>query len=163
MGKAGAKKWHLADWSPLGWLETAIKSAGLAFGVTALVEAISRDNWAPPTSVSLVQFAILLVLALGLVAAIFDRLRNREITAMVFIALNNLGHWSMLLALVSDPGPGARLLAFSELMLLGDLVKLTFFKVTGYTQEGVPQFLLYALTGLYALGYAAILALALLA
>jgi hypothetical protein len=39
-----------------------------------------------------------------LVAATFDRLAEGEIVAMIFVAVNNLCHWGMVVALASEPG-----------------------------------------------------------
>jgi hypothetical protein len=75
-----------------------------------------------PRGVRLAQFVIQAILSLGLVAAIFDRLIERELVAMVFVAFNNLGHWGVVAALASEPGPGSLLIAFCTLMLIGDLV-----------------------------------------
>jgi hypothetical protein len=41
------------------------------------------------------------VLSLGLLVAIYDRILEREIIAMVFVILNNLGHWGITAALLT--------------------------------------------------------------
>jgi hypothetical protein len=143
----------VADWPPLAWLETVIKLAAIVVGVVALVQALSGGALGLPGGARLAQLIILAVLSLGLVAAIFDRWRGREIVAMIFVLLNNAGHWGMVIALASKPGPGALLLAFAGLMLVGDLVKLLFFKVHDFSVAGTPKSVLYGLTSVYAIGY----------
>jgi hypothetical protein len=138
-------------------LETLIKLAALVLGVIALVQALSGGVFALPGGLRLVQLVILALLSLGLVGAIFDRLALREIVAMIFVILNNLGHWGMVLALASEPGPGGLVLAFAGLMLLGDLVKLVFLKVHDFSVRDLPKVVLYGLTSVYIVGYLVIL------
>jgi hypothetical protein len=157
-----SKRWHFAAWPPLAWLETAIKAAALVVGLVALRGALSSGEWQLPAGIRAVQFALLVLLSLGLVAAIFDRLDEREIVAMVFVLFNNLGHWGMTAALASQPGPGNLLVVFCLLMLVGDLVKLLFIRVHDFTVRGTSRAVLYGLTSAYVFGYAAILLLELL-
>jgi len=56
------------------------------------VQALAGGAFGLPNGVRLVQWIVLAILSLGLVAAIFDRLAGREIVAMAFVLLNNLGH-----------------------------------------------------------------------
>ena len=89
------RKWHIARWPALAWLETIIKLAALIIGIIAGANALSAANLAFPTGLALVQFIILIILSLGLVTAVFDRIADREIIAMFFVVVNNLGHWGM--------------------------------------------------------------------
>ena len=151
------KRWHVSSWPLLAWLETVIKLAALVLGIVALVQALSGGTFALPGGLRLVQLVILAFLSLGLVAAIFDRLAEREIVAMAFVVLNNLGHWGMVVALATEPGPGWLLPAFAALMLLGDLVKLVFLRVHDFGVRDTPQAVLYGLTSVYVVGYLVIL------
>jgi len=152
-----ARGWHVAKWPPLAWLETIVKLAAIVIGIAALAQALSVGTFGLPSGLRLAQLIILALLSLGLVAAIFDRLAEREIVAMVFVLLNNLGHWGMVVALASEPGPGALLIAFAGLMLAGDLVKLVFLRVHDYSVRDTPPAVLYGLTSAYAVGYLVIL------
>jgi len=100
------KGWHVAHWPPLAWLETAIKLAAITIGIVALVQALSDGTFGLPGGVRLVQWIVLAILSLGLVVAIFYRFAEREIVAMAFVLLNNLGHWGMVIAMTNEPGPG---------------------------------------------------------
>jgi hypothetical protein len=157
-----SRRWHVAPWPPLAWLETAIKAVALVIGFVALVGALSRGAFALPAGLRLGQLVVLGILSLGLVAAIFDRLLERELVAMIFVVVNNLGHWGMVLALASEPGPGPLLVAFCALMLIGDLVKLLFLKVHDFQVRNTPRVVLFGLTAVYGAGYTIILILELL-
>jgi hypothetical protein len=156
------KKWYVASWPPLAWLETVVKLAALILGIVALVQALSSGVFTLPNGLRLAQLVILAFLSLGLVAAIFDRLAEREIVAMVFVVINNLGHWGMVIALASEPGPGWLLLVFAGLMLLGDLVKLVFLRIHDFSVRDTPKAVLYGLTSAYVVGYLVILLLELM-
>lgn len=154
---SSAKTWHVAKWPPLAWLETGIKLVALGIGVGTAVSALAAANFSFPTGLRLAQFILLTILSLGLVAAIFDRLADREIVAMGFVVLNNLGHWGMVLGLTAVGTNSSVVWLFAGLMLLGDLVKIWFIKVTNFTVRDYPQRTLYLLTMVYVVGYALIL------
>ncbi len=111
----------------------------------------------------LVQVVVLAVLCLGLIAAIADRLADREIVGVAFILGMNLGHIAMLVALVRSADVGGPLVAFCGLMLAGDLVKLVFLATTGFTVRSVPRAAVYGLVGAYVIGYAALILIELVA
>jgi hypothetical protein len=157
MQKAEERSWHVASWPLLAWVETIIKLAALVVALAAFVSALGGGAWRLPSGVALAQWVVLIVLSLGLVAAIFDRLQERELVAMAFVVVNNLGHWGMVVAMLAVPGPGWRLPLFCGLMLLGDLVKLVFLKMHDFQVRDVPRVVLYGLTGFYVVGYVAIL------
>ncbi len=151
------KHWHVAQWPPLAWLETAIKAAALIVGISALLGALSAGDFELPSGLRLAQLIVQAILSLGLVAAIFDRILEREIVAMIFVPFNNLGHWGLVVALASVSGPGSALVFFALLMLIGDLVKLAFIKVHDFKVRDTPRSVLYGLTGFYAAGYGLLL------
>jgi len=152
------KEWYVAEWSPLAWLETGMKAIALTLGITAAVRALSGGGLVLPGGMRLAQLVVQGLLSLGLIAAIFNRLMEREIVAMLFVIVNNLGHWGVVLALASEVGPGRLLFGFAGLMLLGDLVKLAFLLThPEFTVRDAPRSALYGLTLLYVVGYAVIL------
>jgi len=150
--------WYLARMGWLEWQETILKLGAIAAGITGFALAFSTDRLALPGGLGLVQFTILAIMSLGLFGAIFERLDQREIGAMVFVLLNNLGHWGLLLALTSGLS-GGLVIAFSALMLAGDLTKLTFFARSNFTVRNATKALVLTIVSLFALGYAVILAL----
>lgn len=152
-----SRSWHVKRWPPLARLETAVKLIALGAGMTTAVTAISAADLSLPGGLRLVQLIILAILSLGLVAAIFDRLADREIVAMIFVILNNLGHWGMVVALLSASTAARAVWLFAGLMLLGDLIKIAFIKVEQFTVRDYSQRVLYGLTMVYVVGYALIL------
>ncbi len=154
------KPWHIAHWPPLAWLETLIKLIAIGLGISALFRAFGASNIDLPSGLELIQLAILVLLSLGLLAAIFDRFADREIISMIFVVLNNLGHWGMVAALTTSID--APLVLFAGLMLLGDLVKIVFIHHDGFTVRHYSSLMLYGLTSIYILGYTAILVLEIL-
>ncbi len=150
-----ARAWHVGRWPALAWAETALKALGVGVGVAALLTALD----APVDGAGgarLVAVVILAVLSLGLVAAIADRVAEREVVGVVFILAMNVGHWCMTVALARDEVAGF-LVAFAALMLAGDLVKLAFLARSGFTVRAVPRTVVYGLTASYAVAYAALI------
>lgn len=152
------RSWHVARWSALAWVETALKSLGIGVGVAALLAALDAPADAAGGA-RLAAVVILALLSLGLVAAIADRVADREVVGVVFILAMNAGHWCMTVALMRDAVAGF-LLAFAALMLAGDLVKIAFLARSGFTVRTVPRSVVYGLTGTYAVAYAVLIILA---
>lgn len=151
-----AKRWHIGNWSPLGWLETVIKAAAFVVAISTLGTALSNGAFTAPTGGRLVQVLVLAFLSLGLTGAIFERYMQREIIAMVFVLVNNVAHWGMVYGLLTLPDIGNALPIFASLMLCGDVVKLVWLYVSGYTQDGRPQRIFYILTIGFIIGYSII-------
>jgi hypothetical protein len=160
--QANTRQWYIGHWPPLAWVETVTKAAALVIGIFALFAALSGGTLMPPDGLSLAQLIVLSILSLGLLAAIFDRLKEREVVAMVFVVFNNLGHWGMVVALASGQKHNALLIPFCALMLIGDLVKLAFLEVHNFKVRDIPRPVLFGLTSLYAAGYAIVLIMELL-
>ena len=156
------KKWHVARWPLLAWLETMVKLVALGIGVWALVSRLPAGALAWPAGGQRVQLIVLVVLSLGLVAAIYDRLLERELVAMGFVLVNNLGHWGMVAYLLMGPADSTWLTVFAALMAAGDLVKIGFLYRHNFQVRDTPPAVLYGLTGFYLLGYLVILALELI-
>ncbi len=154
--KGTGKKWHIASWPMLAWVETLIKLSALGVAIVAAFNALSPGSFQSPTGTTLLEFIILAVLSLGLLVAIYDRFIEREIIAMSFVILNNLGHWGLTVALLTDPKPSQALLTFSILMLIGDLVKIAFLSAHDFAVRDTPKTVLYGLTAVYIVGYLAL-------
>lgn len=151
--------WHVGDFGPLGWLETILKLGGVGVGLAGLVVALGHDG-SGPSGVRLAATIVLGLLCLGLLAAIADRLAEREIIGMIFIPLMNAGHLAMLAALIISDDVWGHLAAFASLMAAGDLVKLAFLRVTSFRVRSVPPAVIYGLVGVFVVGYVALIALA---
>jgi hypothetical protein len=145
--------WHVARWGRLGWIETGVKSVAFLCAYVALASSIAT-GWSTPTGIRIVELVLVGVATVGLLAAIGDRLLEREVVAMVFVCFNNLAHLALLASLVTTNGPGRLLTAFAVLMMCGELVKLRFLYSTGFTVRSTPTSIVIGLTAAYALVYA---------
>lgn len=96
---------------------------------------------------------IQIILSVGLLIAIFDRFKEKELNAMIFILINNLAHWGILYSLFTQINFHFHLLMFFVFMLAGDLVKILFLKTSTFTVRDLPKSVLYGLTILYITGY----------
>lgn len=156
------KTWHVSSWSTLAWLETGVKLIGLVAAILALIQALSGGTFTAPTGGRLIQVILLSLLAFGLFVAIGDRYLERETIAMIFVLINNVGHWGMVYALLTLPGPGTLLIIFAALMMIGDLIKIRWITTNQISMRGYPPSVLVGLTGFFVFGYLMILVLALI-
>lgn len=157
--------WHVAKWPPLAWIETGLKAIAIVIGIYMGFQAVVYGCFAFPEGLRLAQTIIMVILSLGLIAAIFDRIAYRDIISMIFVIFNNLGHWGIVLSLllywdttysIYDTD-AYQMLLFCGLMLLGDIVKLIFIATTDFTVRDTPRAVLFGLTGFYVIGYIALL------
>ena len=149
-------KWYFGNWQVLGWVETGFKIFAFMFAYLLLYNALSFGNFALPNGKLLIVWIVQIILSLGLLAAIFDRFKNKEIFAMIFVLFNNLAHWGVVIAMTNMANMAnltINLILFYSLMLTGDLVKIIFLKTSGFKIDGVPQYALYGLTGVFIAGY----------
>jgi hypothetical protein len=145
--------WHVTRWGTLGWIETGFKSCAFLCAYVALATSITT-GWATPGRARVAELVLIGIATVGLLAAIGDRLLEREIVAMVFVVFNNLAHLALLASLVTTAGPGGLLTAFAVLMTCGELVKLQFLHSTGFTVRNTPASIVIGLTTAYAVVYA---------
>ena len=82
------RQWHIGNYGPLGWLETALKAGAVVIGIRAGLAALQSGVIALPEGTPLLQMIVLGVMALLLTIAIADRVIDREIIAMIFIIFN---------------------------------------------------------------------------
>jgi hypothetical protein len=144
--------WHVTRWGPLGWIETGLKSCAFLCAYVALATSITT-GWSTPHGVRVAELVLIGIATVGLLAAIGDRLLERETIAMVFVVFNNLAHLALLASLVTTAGPGRLLTAFAVLMTCGELVKIQFLRSTGFTVRNTPARIVIGLTTAYAVVY----------
>jgi len=145
--------WHMTRWGTLGWIETGVKSAAFLCAYVALATSITT-GWSTPRGARAAELVLIGIATLGLLAAIGDRLLERETVAMVFVCFNNLAHLALLTSLVTTDGPGRLLTAFALLMMCGELVKIRFLYSTDFTVRNTAPSIVIGLTATYALVYA---------
>ena len=103
---------------------------------------------------------ILVVLSLGLVAAIVDRVADREVVGVVFILAMNVGHWCMTVALARDDVGGLpRGLRGADARRRPGEARLPR-AAPASPCATVPRGVVYGLTGAYAVAYAVLILLA---
>jgi hypothetical protein len=147
------RAWHVGEYGLLGWAETALKGAAFAIAYLAFAQAVGRSPHSP-NGIHVAELALLGIAELGLLAAIGDRLVEREAIAMGFVCFSNAAHLGMLYALLAAPGPGGLVSLFCGLMLAGEGVKLVWLEEHRVTMRGLSTLALQALVGGYALVYA---------
>ncbi len=159
---SGQTGWHLAAWGTLGWTETVLKGFGIA---VALVAALGGGGVAIAEGHAVAHW-LLIATAVGYVAAVTDRLQDREITAMVFVAAMIVGHGAMAWAAGADGGnpdawPRGAVVLFALAMAAGDAVKIAYFLTTGARVRDLPRWLPIVMTATLLAVYLVIAALAL--
>ena len=145
--------WHVARWGRLGWIETGVKSLAFLCAYVALATSITT-GWSAPGGVRIVELVLVGIATVGLLAAIGDRLLEREIVAMVFVCFSNVAHLALLPRLLMTTGPERLLTAFAVLMMCGELVKIRFLRSTGFTVRNTLASIVIGLTTAYAVVYA---------
>ena len=116
------RSWHIGDYHPLAWAETAVKAVAFVVAYVAFVHALDRSLHSP-SGVRILELVLLGVAELGILLTIVDRVLERELIAMGFVVFNNAAHASMLYALFAVPGPGGLLSIFCAFVLGGELIK----------------------------------------
>ncbi len=148
--------WFIARMGAWEWTETILKLGAIGVAVWAFALSLT-EGFVPSLAARLPQVVVMGLASLGILAAIGDRLLTKEITSMVFVLLNNVGHWGMTAALVGGLGTSTPVVAYCAAMLAGDLVKLSFFLRTGLTVRSAPRGAVLGATALYTAAYLAVL------
>ena len=142
--------WHTAQWGTWGWFETILKLIAIGAGILAFAGSDAANaltvgaspagsNTGTLVVVGNSHLAALVVLALLTLAALAQlgiRFMQRETISLGFAVLNLLGHLGLLVALLRVPDQPALPLIFGVFYLLGQIVKIQFLRVTGYTEGG---------------------------
>ena len=150
---SGQQGWHLANWGPLGWLETVVKTVAI---VIAIVAAFDDGGATVPDGHEL-PYWILVGVAIGYSFAVADRIIDREAFAMVFVVAMVAGHWAIVWAAGGSEWPAGAISAFAALMLAGDLVKIGYFLTTGARVRDIPRPVPIVMTATLAIAYLVVL------
>eukprot|EP00871_Galdieria_phlegrea_P003785 jgi/Galph1/4407/GphlegSOOS_G3061.1 len=122
--------WWLNQWLFLGWLETVLKVCAFLFAYYVPQQEPVVDKWQHSAlrfrNVEIFLFGICTVL---ITVAIVDRLFYREVISIIFVIPNNWVHWRVFLALWRGHYVRKWLIYFLSFFVLGDVVKLLFFRV----------------------------------
>jgi hypothetical protein len=150
------RTWHVGTYEPLAWAETGIKAVAFVVAYVAFVQALGRTLHSPD-GIHIAELALLGVAELGLLAAIGDRVIERELIAVGFVGFNNAAHLGMLYALLAVPGPGGLVSLFCLLMLTGEIVKIAWLRTTHFTVREISALVVQGFVVAYASIYLAAL------
>jgi hypothetical protein len=128
---------YIGSWGTWGWLETALKLIAAAFGITAFMATSGASELVIGGNPELLALLLMAGLTLNPAISLPLRIAQKEIISIVFTVFNLLGHAGLLIALARDPlnarGYG---IAFGVVYTLGELAKMRFLQVSGYTEFG---------------------------
>ena len=158
--QAEPARWHTAQWGTWGWAETILKLIAIVAGLIAFVQ--SRGEFVLGGNPHLAAVIVLALLSLASIAQVVIRLTQKEIVSMIFAVLNLLGHFGLLIALLRVPPDRTLAIVFGVFYVLGQLTKVQFLRVTGYTESGANSSAMLRTTGVIAALYAVFIILVLL-
>jgi hypothetical protein len=151
----GDQGWHFHNWGILGWIETVVKCAGWVVGI--LTPAIGFVDPVQPRYAQQLGIAIMMTVAsFFIVLGIFDRIRMKEIAAMILIVINSAGHICFTVALYINSVRSLFIILFGSLLLVGELVKILFFTQhlgKDFNVPGAQKAVMYALVSFFAAIY----------
>ncbi len=128
---------YIGSWGTWGWIETALKVIAGAFGIAAFAATSGAGDLIIGGNPELLALIVMAGLTTNPLISLPLRIRQREIISIVFTAFSLLGHAGLLIALARDPlnarGYG---IAFGVFYTLGELAKMRFLQVSGYTEFG---------------------------
>jgi len=138
-GNAQTQGWHTAQWGTWGWAETILKLIGLVAGIAAFIRTISDSGFSIGSGVHVIALVLLVLMSLASVAQLAIRFQQRETISMIFAVVNFLGHVGLLIAVLHVPAERTLPIIFGVFYLLGQLTKIQFLRVTGYTESGATS------------------------
>ena len=131
-----AQTWYLGSWGLWGWLETIVKLIASVIGYIAFAGAVGTGSitlGGHPHLAAVILLAIATLIAVGLIAL---RIKQHEIIGIVYSILNALGHIAILIALLMQPTATTYPILFGVIYALGEVVKIRFLQVSGFTERG---------------------------
>ncbi len=148
------QSWHMAQWGTWGWLETIAKCVALIAGFIAYFNTIPGASFMLGGNPHLAALIVLALLTLASIAQVAIRFGQRETISMGFAVLNLLGHLALLIAVAQVPHHRLWPVLFGAFYVVGQLVKIQFLRVTGYTEGGAETASMLRSTGVIAVLYA---------
>ena len=131
-----AQGWHTAQWGTWGWLETIAKCVALVAGFIAFFNPFHPSTFMIGGNPNLAALILLVLLTLASIAQLAIRFRQQETISMIFAVINFLGHVAVLIAVAQVPHHRLWPVLFGAFYVVGQLVKVQFLRVTGYTESG---------------------------
>jgi len=103
---------------------------------------------------NLAALIVLALLTLASIAQVVIRFGQRETISMGFAVLNLLGHVALLIAVAQVPHHRLWPVLFGVFYVIGQLIKIQFLRVTGYTESGANTTGMLRTAGVMAVVYA---------
>lgn len=128
--------WHTAQWGTWGWAETILKLIAIVAGILAFINSDAAAPFLIGDNPHLAALVVLALLTLGALGQLGIRFMQRETISFGFAVLNLLGHLGLLIAVLRVPDQPTLSLVFGAFYTLGQIVKIQFLRVTGYTEGG---------------------------
>ena len=148
---AQTQGWHTAQWGTWGWAETILKLIAILAGIIAFFQ--TAGDLVIGGNPHLAAVIVLALAALASIAQLGIRFTQKEIVSLIFAVLNLLGHFGLLIALLRVPTDLTLALVFGVFYVLGQLTKVQFLRVTGYTEGGANTSAMLRTTGVIAILY----------
>ncbi len=139
--------WHVARWGTWGWIETVLKLVGIAAGVVAFFQTTGTSDLVIGGHPHLAAVIVLAVLTLAAFGQLAFRFRQQEVISLIFAVLNLLGTLGLLIALLKAPESLTLPLIYGGGYVLGQLAKLVFLRISGYTEGGADTRGMLMVTG----------------
>ncbi len=146
---------YFGNWGTWGWIETGIKVVVNTFGIAAFVATSGIANLTLGGNAELAALVVMAALALNPLISLPLRVTQKEIISIVYTVFSLLGHAGLLIALARDPAAARGYgIAFGVVYALGELAKMRFLQVSGYTELGVAPDAMIKGVRVVAAGYA---------
>jgi hypothetical protein len=149
-----AQGWHTAQWGTWGWLETIAKCIALVAAFIAVLSPFPASIFLLLGNPNLVALIVLILLTLASIAQLTIRLKQQETISTIFAVLNLLGHVVLLIAVALVPHHRLWPVLFGVFYVVGQLVKIQFLRITGYTEGGADSQGMLRTTAIIAVLYA---------
>jgi len=118
------KDWRCQRYGPLGWLETLVKAFAIGVGIASL--SIYKNVPRVLRAKRITQIVFMGIIGGVFLAAIVQRVLDKELFALGFMIVQFFGHWIMTIILILSDDPGSFIFVYVILMICGEFIKLCF-------------------------------------
>jgi len=137
-------------------MESLVKLLAIGVGIASLSIYLNQPFNYHGTRIT--QMALMGIVGVVYLAAVAQRIRDKELFALGFIVVLNVGHIIMLLILILSIDPGAFIFTYAFLMILGEFIKVCFlFLAENIEVTWLSKNLLFVISGVFIIIYLIIL------
>jgi len=150
------KDWRCQRYGPLGIMETVVKILAIGVGVASL--SIYNHNPKIYPSKLIGQIVFQGIIGFMYLLLIVQRILDKELFALGFIIIQNVGHWILFLVMFLSVDAGAFIFTYVFLMILGEFIKVCFlFLAENIEVKFFTKPILFGISGAFILFYIIIL------